>query len=334
MPSMVQALMESLGVSLFLEEEEAFDEGLRCLGIVENSVYFLDNLEIKKGVSIWTSGDSWLPFDSVELDEWMVIAKPGKHLIICERESEIVQLPTIPDDIELVYWDREKFESVLGKAVLGGYLKLLSESNTLKEQSSMMNEIDSELSESEMKSTFPIGDMDSKLALKSSIRADEVLESLGIGGISTRPVMIRCRFWQISGYLVGPNGEEDYRQWLFLEDPFSDQFEKIANAEYLGNVPNFEVIERVFDLDSDGILEKIPDLCNERRKQNVESEDGKVQISGKLLRWWRIDESRITLDKRIVLIPCWHIIHPLEGNSLIHGRTGSLISLINRVNSN
>ena len=97
MPSMVHALMESLGVVLFLEEEETFDEGLRCLGIVENSVYFLDKLEIKKGVSIWTSGDSWLPFDSVELDEWMVIAKPGKHLIICERESDIVQLPTMPE---------------------------------------------------------------------------------------------------------------------------------------------------------------------------------------------------------------------------------------------
>ena len=76
------------------------------------------------------------------------------------------------------------------------------------------------------------------------------------------------------------------------------------------------------------ILSKIPDICNERRGQRVESDEGKVQISGKLLRWWKVDIERIKLDTKIVLVPCWHIMHPLDGPCIIHGRNGRKISTL------
>ena len=334
MPSMVQALLESLGVSLVSEDKTTLEDGLRCLGVLKNTVDFLENLDVKEGMFIWTSGMSWLPFDSVELDEWTVIAKSGKHLIICERESNIVELPMLPDDIDLIYWDRNKFESVLGKAVLCGFLKLSSDSVKQKIQTPFVDDFDVNIDQDQRLEMFPFTDSIGELALKSQIKVDSVLESLGIGGISARPVLLRCKFWQIDGYLNGPNGEEDFKKWLFLEDPFFGNFEQVSDAEYLENVPNFVIIERAFGLDSSSVLEMTPDLCNERRKQNVESDEGKVQISGKLLRWWRIDESRISLDTRTVLIPSWHIYHPLEGNCVIHGRNGSLISSIKELNNN
>ena len=299
--------------------------GLINIGRLDDSIDFLEDFGIKNGTQIWSTGNSWLPFDCVELDEWMVIANEGCHLIISERETDLKDLPLMPEGIELIFWDKEKLASVVGEAVLSGFLKLGYDTTTnAAEPANDKSVVD--LGVKKIPDTFRKISLSDNLAFKSSINLDSILDELGIGGISTRPLFLRCRFWQIEGILVGPNGEEEIQQWLLLEDPFSESLDLLNDGEYLDNTPSFETIERKFLLTEKGIMDVLPDFCNERRKQNVESEDGKAHISGKLLRWWKIDMNQLKISNNVVLIPSWHIMHPLDGKCIIHGRSGQLIS--------
>ena len=307
--------------------------GLISIGRLNNSIDFLEEFGIKNGTQIWSTGNSWLPFDCVELDEWMVIANEGSHLIISERETDVTDLPLMPDGIELIFWDKEKLASVVGEAVLSGFLKLGYDKITnINESVNDKNFVD--LGEEKPPDYFKKISLSDNLAFKSSINLDSILDELGIGGISTKPIFLRCRFWQIEGILIGPNKEEEIQQWLLLEDPFLESLDLLNDGEYLENTPSFATIERKFLLSEKGIMDVLPDFCNERRKQNVESEDGKVQISGKLLRWWKINMNQLKISNKIVLIPSWNIMHPLDGKCIIHGRSGQLISSTDEDNLN
>jgi hypothetical protein len=314
-----------LDVSLKSPDVEGNGIGLKYIGQLIHTIELLNNLGVREGTHIWTSGDSWLPLDLIELEEWFVEAIEGVHLIVCERETSIVELPSMPDGVELIFWNKDTLGSVLGEAMIQGHLTL-NNTGLLVKQESHTEDIITKTEPS--KNLFTTLDERDDLALTSTVHVDDVLDELGVGGTSTRPIMIRCRFWQIEGTLNGPNDELADKQWLLLEDPFTDSLDLIGDVEYLDNIPKFEIFERDFSLDNEGILSKIPGICNERRRQRVESDEGKVQISGKLLRWWKVDIDRIKLSTRTVLIPCWHIMHPLDGPCIIHGRNGRIIHTI------
>ena len=107
MPSLFHTLLDSLGVSLKSPHIEENRIGLKYIGQLIHSIDFLKNQDVMEGTHIWTSGDSWLPFDRVELDEWLVVAMEGIHLIVCERETNIVEIPLMPEGVELIFWNKE-----------------------------------------------------------------------------------------------------------------------------------------------------------------------------------------------------------------------------------
>ena len=128
------------------------------------------------------------------------------------------------------------------------------------------------------------------LCLKSHINPRDSLDSLGISQIPCQPILLELCFWLVKGNLVGPENIIEERQWIILEDNFSQEITLQYNLDFYFINPQSSNNDNSIEKSAEKIQNNLNNLCDERRHESISTSE---LNSGKLLRWWKVDKKSI-----------------------------------------
>ena len=160
------------------------------------------------------------------------------------------------------------------------------------------------------------------LCLKSHINPNDCLDSLGISQVPCQPILLELCFWLVKGNLIGPENAIEERQWILLEDNFSQEITLQENLDFISSTPNLPIMIIPIEKSVEKIQNNLNNLCDERRHESISTSE---LNSGKLLRWWKVDKKSIESTPKKVLVPSWAFISPIDGKKIINGLNGKVV---------
>jgi len=315
METKVDELFSTLGVQFDVFETPSEIAEVKCHGIIRYLPEFMQKMGAKKGQYVWTSQSSWMEFRKNELEAWLVDVPIGEHIIIIGSQREMELNYQCPEGVMLDLWDKEKLALLIGYSVL--------ESNS-DEQTPLSEEIENtpEVAVEKIERTFQVIKNRSNLCLKSHINPNDSLELLGISQVPCQPILLELSFWLIKGNLIGPENSIEEREWVVLEDNFSGEITLQDDLSFISSIPNLPILQISSKNSREKIQNNLNKLCDERRHESISTSE---LNSGKLLRWWKLDNKSIESMPKKVLLPSWLFISPIDGKKIINGLNGNVI---------
>ena len=315
METKVDELFSTLGVQFDVFETPSEIAEVKCHGIIRYLPEFMQKMGAKKGQYVWTSQSSWMEFRKNELEAWLVDVPIGEHIIIIGSQRDMEINYQCPEGVMLDLWDKEKLALLIGYSVL--------ESNS-DEQTPLSEEIENtpEVAVEKIERTFQVIKNRSNLCLKSHINPNDSLELLGISQVPCQPILLELSFWLIKGNLIGPENSIEEREWIVLEDNFSGEITLQDDLSFISSIPNLPILQISSKNSREKIQNNLNKLCDERRHESISTSE---LNSGKLLRWWKLDNKSIESMPKKVLLPSWLFISPIEGKKIINGLNGNVI---------
>ena len=315
METKVDELFSTLGVQFDVFETPSEIAEVKCHGIIRYLPEFMQKMGAKKGQYVWTSQSSWMEFRKNELEAWLVDVPIGEHIIIIGSQRDMEINYQCPEGVMLDLWDKEKLALLIGYSVL--------ESNS-DEQTPLSEEIENtpEVAVEKIERTFQVIKNRSKLCLKSHINPNDSLELLGISQVPCQPILLELSFWLIKGNLIGPENSIEEREWIVLEDNFSGEITLQDDLSFISSIPNLPILQISSKNSREKIQNNLNKLCDERRHESISTSE---LNSGKLLRWWKLDNKSIESMPKKVLLPSWLFISPIDGKKIINGLNGNVI---------
>ena len=309
-------LFSTLGVHFDTSKSPSEIAEIRCYGVIRSLPKFMEDMGAKKEQFLWISQSSWMEFSRNELEAWLVDVPIGDHIIIVESQNDVEINYQCPSGVTLELWGRKKLALLIGYSVL--------ENNDLQELKEIkeIEQNHSELAIEHKESLFQRIKNHTNLCLKSHINPRDSLDSLGISQIPCQPILLELCFWLVKGNLVGPENSIEERQWIILEDNFSEEITLQDDLNFISSIPNIPKIIISVENSAEKIKNNLNNLCDERRHESISTSE---QNSGKLLRWWRVDKKSIELMPKKVLVPSWVFISPIEGKKIINGLNGKVV---------
>ena len=316
METIVDDLFSTLGVHFDTSETPSEIAEIRCYGVIRSLPKFMEDMGAKKGQFLWVSQSSWMEFSRNELEAWLVDAPTGDHIIIVESQNDVEINYQCPSGVTLELWGRKKLALLIGYSVL--------ENNDLQELKEIkeIEQNHSELAIEDKESLFQRIKNHTNLCLKSHINPRDSLESLGISQIPCQPILLELCFWLVKGNLVGPENIIEERQWIILEDNFSQEITLQENLDFISSTPNLPIMIIPIEKSVEKIQNNLNNLCDERRHESISTSE---LNSGKLLRWWKVDKKSIESTPKKVLVPSWAFISPIDGKKIINGLNGKVV---------
>ena len=316
METIVDDLFSTLGVHFDTSKSPSEIAEIRCYGVIRSLPKFMEDMGAKKEQFLWISQSSWMEFSRNELEAWLVDVPIGDHIIIVESQNDVEINYQCPSGVTLELWGRKKLALLIGYSVLEN--KDLQELKEIKE----IEQNHSELAIEHKESLFQRIKNHTNLCLKSHINPRDSLDSLGISQIPCQPILLELCFWLVKGNLVGPENSIEERQWIILEDNFSEEITLQDDLNFISSIPNIPKIIISVENSAEKIKNNLNNLCDERRHESISTSE---QNSGKLLRWWRVDKKSIESMPKKVLVPSWVFISPIEGKKIINGLNGKVV---------
>ncbi len=315
METKVDELFSTLGVQFDVFETPSEIAEVKCHGIIRYLPEFMQKMGAKKGQYVWTSQSSWMEFRKNELEAWLVDVPIGEHIIIIGSQRKMELNYQCPEGVMLDLWDKEKLALLIGYSVL--------ESNS-DEQTPLSEEIENtpEVAVEKIERTFQVIKNRSNLCLKSHINPNDSLELLGISQVPCQPILLELSFWLIKGNLIGPENSIEEREWVVLEDNFSGEITLQDDLSFISSIPNLPILQISSKNSREKIQNNLNKLCDERRHESISTSE---LNSGKLLRWWKLDNKSIESMPKKVLLPSWLFISPIDGKKIINGLNGNVI---------
>ena len=315
METKVDELFSTLGVQFDVFETPSEIAEVKCHGIIRYLPEFMQKMGAKKGQYVWTSQSSWKEFRKNELEAWLVDVPIGEHIIIIGSQRDMEINYQCPEGVMLDLWDKEKLALLIGYSVL--------ESNS-DEQTPLSEEIENtpEVAVEKIERTFQVIKNRSNLCLKSHINPNDSLELLGISQVPCQPILLELSFWLIKGNLIGPENSIEEREWIVLEDNFSGEITLQDDLSFISSIPNLPILQISSKNSREKIQNNLNKLCDERRHESISTSE---LNSGKLLRWWKLDNKSIESMPKKVLLPSWLFISPIDGKKIINGLNGNVI---------
>ena len=315
METKVDELFSTLGVQFDVFETPSEIAEVKCHGIIRYLPEFMQKMGAKKGQYVWTSQSSWMEFRKNELEAWLVDVPIGEHIIIIGSQRDMEINYQCPEGVMLDLWDKEKLALLIGYSVL--------ESNS-DEQTPLSEEIENtpEVAVENIERTFQVIKNRSNLCLKSHINPNDSLELLGISQVPCQPILLELSFWLIKGNLIGPENSIEEREWVVLEDNFSGEITLQDDLSFISSIPNLPILQISSKNSREKIQNNLNKLCDERRHESISTSE---LNSGKLLRWWKLDNKSIESMPKKVLLPSWLFISPIDGKKIINGLNGNVI---------
>lgn len=315
METRLEEIFSSLGV--------LFEEPIVPLVIAEvichGKIRYLPDLMIrmgaKKGQYVWSSGSSWLDFGRSELEAWLVDAPDGDHIIVIETQTDLDLFHKSPAGVKVELWGRDKLALLIGYSVLDGHEEDIPLTKEKFIESSIIVEKVDETIYSMIKN-------DRLRCIKSDINPNESLDLLGISQVPCQPILLELCFWLVKGNLNGPENNSEEREWVILEDNFSEQVTLQESITNISKIPTIPIITLPSKNSEDKIRNNLNRLCDERRHESISTSE---LNSGKLLRWWRVDKNSIECNSKSVLVPSWVFISPIDGKKIINGLNGAVL---------
>jgi len=315
MEARVEELFSSLGVQFEKSTNPLVIAEIRCHGKIIHLPDVMNGMGAKKGQYIWSSRSSWMDFSRSELEAWLVDAPDGDHIIVIESQTEIDLPHQSPAGVKVDLWGRDKLALLIGYSILDGpNAQAPFEKETLVENNFKSQKIDET-----MYSKIKNGEL---RCIISDINPNESLESLGISQVPCQPILLELCFWLIKGNLIGPDNSIEEREWVVLEDNFSEQITLESDLSNISQIPTLPILYISSKNSDKKIINNINRLCDERRHESISTSE---LNSGKLLRWWRVDKNAIECTSCKVLVPSWAFISPIDGKKIINGLNGSVL---------
>ncbi|MAT49093.1 MAG: hypothetical protein CMA27_04610 [Euryarchaeota archaeon] len=315
METRLEDLLSSLGVQFEEHIDPLIISEIRCYGKIRYLPETMINIGAKKGQYIWSAGKSWMDFSRSELEAWLVDAPDGDHIIVVEGQNNVDIPHQCPDGVKVDLWGRDKLALLIGYSVLDGTHKK-QESNARSTESEI---IATEIEPSSIYSRISNGTL---TCIKSLINPNDSLESLGISQVPCQPILLELCFWLVKGNLIGPENSTEEREWVILEDNFSDELTLVNELDNILQVPSVPILCVSSSNSNEKIRNNLNRLCDERRHESISTSE---LNSGKLLRWWRIDKKSIECSPKRVLMPSWAFISPIDGKKIINGLNGKIL---------
>lgn len=317
METKLEELLSSLGVQFEEHNGPLIIAEIKCHGKITYLPEVMRNIGANKGQFIWSSGKSWMEFGRGELEAWLVDAPNGEHIIVVEGQNNLDIPHQPPEGVKVELWGRDKLALLIGYSVLDGS----DESNTVEEELfTAENVLDEEKVPESMYSKIKNANLS---CIKSEINPNDSLELLGISQVPCQPILLELCFWLIKGDLVGPENSIEEREWVVLEDNFSEEILLMNDFNYISKTPTVPILYFSSPKSDEKIRKKLNILCDERRHESISTSE---LNSGKLLRWWRLDKKSIECIHKKVLVPSWAFMSPLEGKKIINGLNGKVLN--------
>ena len=316
METIVDDLFSTLGVHFDTSKSPSEIAEIRCYGVIRSLPKFMEDMGAKKEQFLWISQSSWMEFSRNELEAWLVDVPIGDHIIIVESQNDVEINYQCPSGVTLELWGRKKLALLIGYSVL--------ENNDLQELKEIkeIEQNHSELAIEDKESLFQRIKNHTNLCLKSHINPRDSLDSLGISQIPCQPILLELCFWLVKGNLVGPENSIEERQWIILEDNFSQEITLQENLDFISSTPNLPIMIIPVEKSAEKIQNNLNNLCDERRHESISTSE---LNSGKLLRWWKVDKKSIESMPKKVLVPSWAFISPIDGKKIINGLNGKVV---------
>lgn len=327
LPSMglaLEDLLSAIGAELDRANPPLTPPGaLRWVGRLILSPRILDDVGIRDGHHVWTSGPGWVVLDSLDIERWCVDAPSGNHLIVCERDE--MNCSSVPEisGVSVTLWSPGDYTSMIGKAVLQGDIPISStESPPVVESKPAEQDLPSATLP-----TTPMPPSGIDLAVAPRVDVAQLMEERGRHGLALHPVMLDTTLWVVEGELVGPDGIRANNRWWIIEDSFTGECRAVEPFDTLHKVPNLEVISPPSHLDEAGMRHRLSALLDERRAEELSDTESEQTAMGGLLRWWRLDTEKSHLTRYRLLLPAWLGRMPLDGMRIVHGWSGEELPL-------
>jgi len=317
MHSSVEELFSSLNVKFDIRDLPSPIAEIKCIGKIIHSSELVENLGAKKDQYVWSTGPGWIDFSKIELEAWLVDVPEGDHILIVERQSNVNIPYKCPNGVKIELWGREKLALLIGYSVLEGNKEI--EQTIIVEKESNIDQIETE---EELETIFSKISRSDKICIKPEINPLDTLELQGVSQAPCQPVLLEVCFWLIRGSLNGPENAKEEREWVVLEDKFSNKFSLQEELSYISKIPNVPILQISGKHGDEKLRKNLEELCDERRHESISTSE---LNSGKLLRWWRHDKKSIECNLKMVFIPSWLFISPIEGKKIIHGLTGEIL---------
>ena len=236
METNVDDLFSTLGVHFDTSDTPSEIAEIRCYGVIRSLPKFMEDMGAKKEQFLWISQSSWMEFSRNELEAWLVDVPMGDHIIIVESQNDVEINYQCPSGVTLELWGRKKLALLIGYSVL--------ENNDLQELKEIkeIEQNHSELAIEDKESLFQRIKNHTNLCLKSHINPRDSLDSLGISQIPCQPILLELCFWLVKGNLVGPENSIEERQWIILEDNFSQEITLQENLDFISSTPNLPIM--------------------------------------------------------------------------------------------
>ena len=316
METSFEDLLSSLGVRFEEHIDPLIISEIRCCGKISDLPEIMINIGAKKGQYIWLTSNSWMDFSRSELEAWLVDAPNGDHIIVIEGQNNVEIPHQCPDGVKVDLWGRDKLALLIGYSILEGTQR----KNELNAGESTESEtIETEIQPQSIYSKINKGNLS---CIKSHINPHDSLEKLGISQVPCQPILLELCFWLVKGNLVGPENSIEKREWVILEDNFSDELTLVNEIDYISQVPSVPILFISSSNSDEKIRNNLNRLCDERRHESISTSE---LNSGKLLRWWRVDKKSIEYSPKRVLVPSWVFISPIDGKKIINGLNGNIL---------
>ena len=315
-------LLAAIGLEFSRSDAPQMPDGaLQWLGEITQAPHLILDQGVGEGWNVWTSGGGWIPLEGLDIERWSVDVMEGKHLIICERDTmDDISIEQI-NGCELLLWSPQKYAEFVGRAVLSGKVSINA---TNMQQGSLESTAENEVSNvvGELQKGLPLPPSGLELSLSPTVDVQALMAERGRSGLSLRPIQLEAALWVIESDLIGPEQQRETYRWWIIEEPISGQCTSSTEQEFLRRVPQLEVMPAENMLDENNIRTRLANLLDERRAEEISSDDSGTMTSGGLLRWWRIDSDSAQIIRRKLLIPAWIGNLPIDGIRIVHGLSG------------
>ncbi len=160
-----------------------------------------------------------------------------------------------------------------------------------------------------------------KLAMRPIIEIRNWLSQRGLDAAQHNPAFLEAKIWEVSGNLLGPNGELESGSWQLFEDPWGRTLSLLEPNETLESPPELRVISPPEEnwLSTSRLSEEASKLLETRRKGDESYSESSI-VRSMLLQKWSFESSSARYSETRLLLPAWIIQNPTE--IAIHARNG------------
>jgi len=302
MEGTIRGVLENRGVTLknpIIDDEII---GFCCLGVAPR---ISETGSSEEDVHVWIISANSLPISENEIIRWGLSAPMGRHWLLSLREVSSGHVEI--DGLDYVIWPPERVTKWIGEAVLSGDMK----TNPAHEEDQKLPD----LKDRKNAQDFPI------MALRPRIEIENWLSQRGLDGEQYNPVFLEGKIWEVSGNLIGPNGQLEEGIWQLYEDPWTRTLSILEQDDISEKPPNLRVISPPSKnwLSQSRLSEEASKLLEIRRKGETEISDSST-VRSMLLQRWSLDSSGSTFVEYRLFLPAWIVSNPVV--SVLHARNG------------